>query len=437
MADETNNIGPKKGRDSPLSVVAFETAYKWGGANDERLVRDHKGRPEPVLENIVLILKNDSRWDGVIAHNEFSGVTVKRKPPPFEQGEEGEWFDMDDARLEYWLGENYNLRRAPESALQRGVALAADANRFHEVKDYLNGLKWDQVPRLRYWLAAYLGAEESEYTALVGTKYLVGAVARILRAPAEVKMENVLILEGPQGALKSTSLKTLFSPWFTDAAFEIGSTDGYQIIRGMWGVELAELDNFNRAEASKSKAFFSRERDIYRNPYGRKPVKVVRQCVFAGSVNHATYLKDDTGNRRYWPVSVGRIDIEELAAERDQLWAEAVQLFRDGEIWYVRAAEAAIFKEQQDQRYVGDAWEERIIGYLDGKTSTTGDVIDEASSSDILAKALHLDTGKWTPAEQMRLGRIMARLGWARKRSGGREARSWVYVRPEVEGGDE
>ena len=415
-------------------MVAFQQAYQWDGRNDSRLVRDGKGAPLPVLDNIVLILRNDPAWQGVIAHNEFSGVTVKREKPPFEQGELGEWSDMDDARLEYWLAEHYGLRRAPESALQRGVALAADANRYHEVRDYLNAIKWDGIPRLNCWLYAYLGAEQNEYATLVGTKYLVGAVARIMRSPLPVKMDNVLILEGAQGAGKSSAFKALFSPWFTDAAFEIGSTDGYQIIRGMWGVELAELDGFNRAEASKSKAFFSREQDRYRNPYGRKPVNVVRQCVFGGTVNHATYLKDDSGNRRYWPVTIGNIDIAELTADRDQLWAEAVQLYKDGAVWYVRAAESRIFEEQQDQRYVGDAWEERIVAWLEGKANSGADgVIDEASSSEILAKALHLETGKWTPAEQMRVGRIMARLNWKRKRSGSRDDRGWVYERPGAE----
>lgn len=376
----------------------------------------------------MLILRNDPVWKGVLAFNEFAGTVVKRKIPPLDQPELGEWTDQDDGRFELWLEREYAIRRVPESAIQRGVMLAADANRFHEVRDYLKGLQWDGIPRLAHWLHCYLGAEQSEYSALAGTKWLVGAVAKVMRAP--VKVENVLILEGPQGAGKSSALKALFHPWFTDATFEIGSTDGYQIIRGMWGVELAELDGFNRAESSKSKGFFSRETDRYRNPYGRKPVNVHRQCVFAGSVNHATYLKDDTGNRRYMPVTVGYIDVDELRKDRDQLWAEALSEYGKGTVWHVRAAEAAFFNNEQDARYIGDAYEDRIRNWLedidaDGQKK-------EVTTGQILMKALGLEVSKWSLAEQQRVGRIMARIAWPRKQKGGRGSREWIYMRPEA-----
>lgn len=410
-----------------IGAAAFAEG-DWGGRADARLATDPKGNILPSVDNVTTILRHDPAWKEVIAYNEFSGLVVKRAQPPFDWGAEmGEWTDMDDARTENWFAQHYGMRRLPENALQRGVALAADANRFHDVREYLQGLKWDGIERLSQWLHLYLGVESSEYAALVGTKYLVGAVARVMRYP--VKVDNVLILEGPQGAGKSTALKALFDPWFTDAAFEIGTTDGYQIIRGMWGVELAELDSFNRAESSRSKSFFSREVDRYRNPYGRKPVNVPRQCVFVGSVNHATYLKDDSGNRRYMPVRVGYIDIEELANDRDQLWAEALRAYLDDVPWWVRASETALFTEQQDQRYIGDAFEDRIREWLYEDKDAL--VLKQVRTADILGRALGLEMAKWTPAEQQRIGRIMARIGWPRRKAGGRDDREWVYCRPE------
>jgi len=413
--------------DDQTGAAGFAEFDAWEGRADHRLAADTHG-VMATLGNIVLILGNDAAWHGVLAYNEFAGTVVKRSPPPFARGETGEWTDQDDARLEHWLETAYQMRRVPESAIQRGVMLAADEHRFHEVREYLNKLKWDGLPRLAHWLHLYLGAEQSEYAALAGAKYLIGAVAKVMRAP--VKVENVLILEGPQGAGKSSALKAMFQPWFTDAAFEIGSTDGYQIIRGMWGVELAELDGFNRAESSKSKGFFSRETDRYRSPYGRKPVNVHRQCVFAGSVNHATYLKDDTGNRRYMPVTVGFIDVEELRRDRDQLWAEALAEYEQGTVWHVRAAEAAFFAEEQDARYIGDAYEDRIRHWLDAPDEG-GVKPGEVTSGQILMKALGLEVSKWTLAEQQRVGRIMARIGWPRRKKGGRADREWVYIRPE------
>jgi putative DNA primase/helicase len=296
------------------------------------------------------------------------------------------------------------------------------------VRDYLDGLEWDKVPRLAGLLYAFLGANKSEYVAKVAVKWMVGAVARIYRPGC--KMDNVLILEGSQGALKSSALKALYEPWFTDAGFEIGSTDGLMIIRGMWCVELAELDGFNRAEASKSKAFFTRTTDRYRSPYGSKPLNVPRQGVFAGSVNHGTYLKDDTGNRRYWPVSVGTIDLEGLREHRDQLWAEAVQLYKEGTEWWVRASEREIYEGEQDARYIGDAWETRIRDWLDSPASATEGPPKTVTTYDIMVKGLRMDSSKLSLTEQQRVGRLMARIGWPRKRIGARDAREYHYARP-------
>jgi len=438
---ETDNDGSQKpSPGSPASppeppspsfgAAAFSEGDAWQGRDDARLARDGKGGLLPTVDNVLKILRRDPAWNGVIAKNEFSGQIMKRALPPFDRAELGEWSDMDDARLELWLAEHYGVRRLPESALQRGVMLAADANWYHEVKEYLQALRWDEKPRLRYWLHAYLGAAQSDYAALAGSKYLIGAVARIMRSPDPVKVDNVLILQGPQGAGKSSALKLLFAPWFTDAAFEIGSTDGYQIERGMWCVELAELDSFRRSESSRLKAFFSRDTNRYRSPYGRKPVNVVRQTVFAGSDNHDTIFQDETGNRRYFPVTVGYIGLDELREDRDQLWAEALHEYKAGVPWWVRVEEIPLFDLEQEQRYVGDAYEDRIRAWLDEPDVDNGGARRErVTTRDLLTSCLHLEVSKWTRPEQQRLGRIMARIDWVRERAGG-GSREWVYVRP-------
>jgi predicted P-loop ATPase len=397
-----------------------------------RLVRNDKGQLLPVLDNVVSILRNDERWQDVIGFDEMGGRVMKLKEPPFERGATGEWVDIDDARLEHWFGITYGLRRLSADAISKGVLLAADDRRYHEVRDYLDSLKWDRFPRVGTWLSSYLGAKHSPYVEAVGTKWLIGAVARAYRAGC--KVDNVLILEGEQGLGKSTTLKVLFNPWFTDAAFELGTPDGYQIMRGMWCVELAELDGFNRAEASRSKAFFTRTEDRYRNPYGRKPVTIPRTGVFAGSVNHATYLKDDSGNRRYWPVTVGvgKVNMDDLIADRDQIWAEVVQMFNDGVEWWVRASDRELYEGEQDARYIGDAWESVIRNWLDGaadrdKPSTAAH--DFVTLDCLMREALHLEIAKLTPPEQQRVGRIMARIGWKRERET-KGRREWVYVRP-------
>lgn len=418
-----------KGNETSRAAEKFQTIDRtdWSA----RLARHEKtDQPLPVLDNVVSILRNDERWAGVIAFDEMGGRVMKLKPPPFERGEAGEWMDIDDARLEHWLAVTYQLRRLSSDAISKGVLLAADEHRYHEVRDYLEGLAWDKSPRLQRWLFSYLGAEPSEYAEAIGSKWMVGAVARAMQPGC--KMDNVLILEGAQGLGKSAALKVLFHPWFTDAAFEIGSTDGYQIMRGMWCIELAELDSFGRAEASRSKAFFTRAEDRYRNPYGKKPVTIQRTCVFGGSVNHSTYFKDDTGNRRYWPIKVadgkGVMQLDDLARDRDQLWAEAFQLYKDGFPWWVRASEQSLYEGEQDARALGDAYESRIKRFLQ-EPKEGADSLNFVRLDQIMQGALHMEPAKMTLSEQQRVGRLMAKLEWKREREA-REPRDYYYCRP-------
>ena len=178
------------------------------------------------------------------------------------------------------------------------------------MKAYLQGLLWDGVERLDRWLSTYLGAEDTDYSRAVGSRWLISAVARIFQPGA--KADCCLILEGPQGIRKSTALRTIAGEYFTDELADLGSKDAAMQTRGVWIIELSELDNLSHAEVARIKAFMSRTTDRFRPPYGMRLVESPRQCVFAGTVNHGTYLRDETGGRRFWPVVCGRIDVEGL-----------------------------------------------------------------------------------------------------------------------------
>lgn len=154
-------------------------------------------------------------------------------------------------------------------------------------------------------------------------------MARIYRPGT--KVDNCLILDGGQGTLKSTALRTLAEPWFTDELGDLGSKDAALQLRGAWIIELSELDAMQRMEASRIKAFISRSNDRYRPPYGRHVVDMPRECILAGTVNHQTYLRDETGGRLFWPVRTGRIDIADLKRDRDQLWAGARARYQTGD----------------------------------------------------------------------------------------------------------
>jgi putative DNA primase/helicase len=383
---------------------------------EKNLELTEKQRVVSSLRNAFLILSRDPAWDGVLAFDEFSNQVVKRKVPPFAGGEAGPWGDVDDLRTAIWLSHHYRFN--PDKRVVMGAVVAvANDRRFHPVRDYFARVKWDGKDRLPTWLHTYLGAEASEYTRAVGLKFMIGAVARVMRPGC--KMDTVLILEGEQGRWKSTALATLAGEWFGDTPFTIGDKDAYLVIRGNIIYELAELDGFSRAESSRAKAFFSSPYDTFVPKYVAWATKVPRQCVFAGTVNHGTYLRDTTGNRRYWPVKIERADIAALAAERDQLWAEAVHRYGQGERWWVEPDEREIFQRQQELRYVGDAYEDVLRDGLLGKT--------EVTMQQVLDDVLKLDKSKWTHAEQTRVGNVLHAIGWEKCDRGSTARPRFVY----------
>ncbi len=408
-----------------LAVVKPPAAGGW----KDLLARSESGALIAHMQNVELILANDERWAGVISYSAFSSKIVKLRAAPYGGGT-GDWADIDDVRVMKWLAQQYNLRVKASHVIE-AVSVVAHDHAFHPVRQYLRKLEWDRVPRLESWLTDVMGVKATDYSSKVGKRWMLSAVARVMKPGC--KADSVMILEGAQGAGKSTAMSILGGEWFMDTPFALGDKDGFQAIRGKWIVELGELDSFNKAESTKAKQFFSASTDTYRESYGRRTMDVPRQCVFVGTTNQDEYLKDATGNRRYWPVACTKVDLELLRSMRDQLWAEAVFCYDAGDLWWVTLDEAAMFGEEQDERFVVDEWEGPILTWLEesqiGETTT---------GSDVLTSALKLDFGHWGKPEQMRVGAIMHRLGWRRVRlpaltkSG---QRPWAYKKPAGWGG--
>jgi putative DNA primase/helicase len=431
MPSDANDSSTSNVLDADGPPPTFDQAY--GDDIEARLRRTEKKAVQACLYNVVLILDAHPDWQCVIAFDSFAGRVMKRRAGPHGGGV-GEWADIDDIRATLWLSKTYHIEPKPQM-MMAAVQAVAEAHCYHEVRDYLQRLKWDGQPRIAQhgWLHVYCGAEASEYHRLAGQKWLISAVARIMR-DAETKADNVLVLEGPQGIGKSTALRILFHPWFTDSPIRLGDKEAAMIIRGRWGIELGELDAFNRAESTTAKNFFSQSEDRYRSPWGKRPQDVRRACVFAGTTNESMWMKDQTGNRRYWPVTIARVDRDELRADRDQLWAEALHLYRQGVPWHVNEDEQPLFDEAQECRLIRDAYEERIEGWLDKERIENGRT--QVRMSNILGGALGLDTGKWTRQEQTRVGQVMSRVAtWHRKRIRTGQRLEWVYeyVPPVVE----
>ena len=285
------------------------------------------------------------------------------------------WADEHDILTAAWM-QHQGIAANKEIAGQAAQAVSRE-HPFHPIRDYLDSLTWDGISRIDDWVTLYLGAEPSDYVRAVGSRFLIGGVARIYR-PA-CKNDTCPIFEGPQGLLKSTALRTLAGDeFFTDDIADLGSKDSVMQTRGVWLIELAELDSMSRSDVSRVKAFMSRQVDRIRLPYGRRVIEAPRECIFAGTTNRSDYLKDESGARRFWPIRCGVIRIDDLRRDRDQLWAEAKARFEAGCKWWLDSKVLVLAAaEEQQARYEGDAWDGLIETWIHGRESVTvSDVLE-------------------------------------------------------------
>ena len=388
-------------------------------------IMNERGRPASSLANALHALRNARELRDLFSRDDLARVDMLDRPVPKAIGRfdgPSPVRDTDVSAVQEWL-QWAGLVGLSKDTAHQAVERRACERAYHPVRDYLNGLHWDGTPRLGGWLAYYLGAEGeglAEYHRTIGRMFLIAMVARVLKPGC--KSDHMLVLEGPQGARKSTACGILAGQWFSDQLPDLRG-DGVRVsqhIRGKWLIEVAEMSAMGRAETADLKAFITRNEERFLPKYGRKEVIEPRQCVFIGTTNKDTYLRDETGGRRFWPVKVERIDTDALATDRDQLFAEAVALFKTGERWWPdQSFEAEHIKPQQDARYEADAWEQAISDYLGDKRQTT-----------LLAVALHgigFDKPRLGTADQRRISAAMERLGWVRgARSGANGERSWI-----------
>ena len=358
--------------------------------------------PKPVLINADIALRYSPEWEGVLAFDEFKQKVKIVKHPPIGGSYPRDWSDTDDTNTAVWMQSNgiYVGRETVSSA----VASIASDRQIHAVREYLAGLKWDGDPRVDGWLTRYLGVERSEYSIQVGRMWLISAIARVMQPGC--KADYMLVLEGEQGKKKSTVLEILASqPWFCDHTPDIHHKDAQSQVAGSWIMEWAELDTLSRSEITSVKAFITRRVEKFRPSYGRYTVEVPRQCVFAGTTNRQDWQRDETGGRRFWPVWCTEADLPAITADRDQLWAEAADLYASGSKWWPDddAAHARIGAEQA-QRLESDPWQDKIAEFVS--------TMDQVTVGLILTNCLGLDISRHTTIEKNRVGRVLRSIGW-------------------------
>ena len=374
------------------------------------------GKPLAVLANALAVLRTE--MPDAFAYDEMLCAPLLMQALEDEPGSTPRPVtDVDVGVLQERL-QHLGLKRLSKDVVHQAVDVRAHECRFHPVQDYLTGLHWDGTPRLANLFPDYFGAEATAYSKTIGPMFLVSMVARILKPGC--KADYMVVLEGPQGTLKSTACSILGADWFSDNLPDItAGKDASQHLRGKWLIEVSEMHAMGKAEATQLKGFITRTHERYRPSYGRKEVIEPRQCIFVGTTNRDSYLRDETGGRRFWPITTGTIDTAALARDRHQLFAEAVMRFHANERWWPdKDFERQHIVPEQAARYEGDAWEDSISSYLDTQ--------DKVTVGQVAREALFIETPRIGTAEQRRVAAALERLGWKRAKKDWQGKRWWA-----------
>lgn len=360
---------------------AQAAADDFDGLDDAELPEDYNDEWKAELEytksgkllcniaNIILILENDPALAGHIVHDLFTGMDSAKDGLPWNKNA-NQWTDTDDANLRVWLEKHYDI--TGKEKIADALTAVLTRHSYHPIRDYLNGLTWDGVPRLDRIIIDYMGAEDSELNRAMSRKHFVAAVARVFNPGC--KYDYCLIMSGAEGIGKSTLLRVMGGKWFNDSITTLEGKEGMEQLRRAWVVELGELSSIKRSDVEQVKAHLSKQVDIYRAAYARRVLEHPRQCVFCGTTNEALFLKGDTGNRRFWVIPVVaelrkyRDWSEAIRRDRDQLWAEAVHYYKQGEPLYLsEELEAQAKQRQQD---FNDDNDDPIVAMLDKYLNT-------------------------------------------------------------------
>lgn len=339
-----------------------------------------------------------------------------------------DWQDSDDEFFRAYLQSQPGMARIAMDHVRGGISMYADRNRFNPVTGYLNGLQWDGLPRLDRLFTHYFKAENDEFARLTGPKFLIGMVARAMQPGC--KRDEMPIFEGEQGVKKSTALSILAGDeYFSDGLPNIHDKDAMQHLQGMWLIEIGELSALRKSEVEDVKRFIASKIDKFRPAFGRNVVESRRSSVFSATTNADTYLKDPTGNRRFWPIRCGNIDLDALRRDRDQLFAEAVTRYRAGERWWLDGAdELALATAETDARQELDPWHEQVARYANGLAMIGLPVT--------LEQVMQICLGMNEPNTQnsgvtRRISAILSIEGFRRKRGNPDHSgqRSWFYAK--------
>ncbi len=413
-----------------------------GGAPDDvdvlaHLIK-HRGRPLDCRENVMYALQLDQTLCGLVRQNDFTHLIERVKPTPWGHPA-GEWNEEDDLMLGEYLLRNYGMAVKATSTLRNGVLMAARSNKYNPVLELIHSQKWDGVPRLEHWLTDVYEIDERPYTRLIGKCFIMGMVERARRPGC--KFDYMLIIKGEQGLKKSTAFRQLAYPYFPDNAIRMGDKDSLMAMQLVWIAESAELESLNKSETTQIKQFLSAQEDMFRPPYGSQLIRAKRHAVNVGTTNADEFLKDATGDRRFWPLEVKVVNEQVLASQRLQLFAEALHRLNEGERYWPSKDEERdlVFPEHEPFKRT-DAWEDLIDAYVNRETEDKHDdpmlpvnaKRDFFPRSEIYERALMIKADRIDGAGNMdtRIGNAMRALGFDKHRETSGKRRRGFLRRP-------
>lgn len=350
-----------------------QAKQEFGDVPDEQLewVKELERHPKTgmvmtTFRNFELILENDPNLKGAFAYDQFFNRPTVRKPLPWRKEAGRPMDNADYAAVRGYIENVYGIRH--EGRLEDALTAVQQKNAFHPVREYLDGLEWDGVPRLDTVFVDYLGVEDNEHIKKLTRMALVAAVARIYNPGT--KFDHVIVFVGPQGIGKSSVIAKLSKGWYTDSLDSLSGKEAYEALQGSWLVELAELSAVKRAaDVETVKKFLSKTSDKYRPPYARVVEEYPRQCVFFGTTNTYEFLADRTGNRRFWPFRIVSKPAKSWSRdlteqEIDQIWAEAVTYWKEGCRFHLDPYEDAETIKWLDGRQLEHTEESSLTGMI-------------------------------------------------------------------------
>ena len=383
-----------------LEGVSAELQVLWKGF---KLDANKSGMPIANTCNAGKVMEGINNLKGEFWYDEF----YRHKLTKWRT--KGETLQLQDHHVigfQNYLQGEFKLTNFNERVIGPAIDLYMKNNIKNEPKEWMDSLKWDGTKRLPVFFTSYMGADASEYTQAVSKNFWISMVARIMRPGC--KVDNMVVIEGPQGAFKSSALKLIAGEkWFTESTDSFGrGNDFYYVISGKILVEFSELSSFSKAGVNTIKKILSTASDRIRKPYDRNASDDQRTCVFVGTTNDDSYLRDATGGRRFWPIKAGKIVLKEIEKDRDQLFAEAVHRYKAGEQWH-EVPETA--KEIQESRREMDDWQELISDWILSQGQR------KYKTHDILMGALDMDKDKINRSVSLRVVAIMKILNYTLK----------------------